>query len=378
MKVYDSDKIINSAQEMVMTLTEEFHQKENSSQQQHHPDLDDLYFIDRLNNDTRIHPNGNPIDIENDIFSGQLLLMVRTSDADVKIAPEYTGGTPSNDKVSNYFRPKKRRFEFQFQLKFKQKPTSDSELFLSFEYDEPVELGIIARSLFAAAVKFTKIPNFSVVLSGKEHVSDEEMEEGLYENPHFAFPVDRTLDVITVTKPGEELPELGGAIKEDKEALAYRRKNGIEFNTEDTYTFCLYTTYVDFASWKAVNIPAVPRFSLANISGAQPVSLRLYFLDMKENDGKHLQKYMTDIFNVEFSRRGITTFGNGAKEWMQKSFHARDSHTRDSTDGESDDDDDLSYASFFTTFSTAEYTLCSEAEDAVIEKKKEKKIACFC
>lgn len=334
-------------------------------QQQNHPDLEDLYFIDRLNrHDSRIKPNGDPVDIENDLYSGKLLIMIRTSDADLGRPPEYTGGTPSNDRISNYLRPKKRRFEIQFQLKFKQAPKKDSPVYLCLEYEKPVKLNALARVPFNAAVKYTKMKNssFSYSLSGKENVSEDEKKQGMYENPHFAFPIETSLDVIKITKPGEKAPKLGDAIHENQEELSRRRRCGIDYNTEDTYTLCLYSSYVDFASWKAVNLPAIPKFSLAHINEAQPVSVRVYSLNCSNSDhgGKHLQKHLTDFLHVEFSHRGITTFGNGAKQWIQNSLNSR----------EMTDDESLlssSSSSFYTSFS---------GEGVGEEKKMEKKPCC--
>lgn len=302
----------------------------------------------------RLHPNGEPIDVDNEIYSGKLLIMVRTCDADEKSEPTFTGGTASNNRVSNYLRPKKRRFEIQLQIKFKK--VLDSQIYLSIEYDQPVKLNLISRTSLAAAMKFCKMknPTFCYALSGKENASEEEIQKGLYENPHFAFPIETGLDVIKITKPGEKPPKLGEEINEDAEALKKRRTQGIDYNTDDTYTISLYNAYVDFVQWKAVNLPAVPKFSLANVNGAQPMAVKVYALNSSDG-GKHLKKDLTSMLDVEVSRRGVTTFGDGAREWMQKSL------LKEATDDES------SLTSFYTSFSQSEQDV---VEEKVVNTKK--------
>ena len=75
----------------------------------------------------RIHPNERPYYIDNEFFSGYVFLMVRTPDMP-KTSRKVTADSmqPEEDekqaKISNYFRDKARRFEFQFQVKLKKMP----------------------------------------------------------------------------------------------------------------------------------------------------------------------------------------------------------------------------------------------------------------
>ena len=320
--------------------------------QQNHPDLENVYFIDRLTNE-RIHPNGQTVDIDNDMFSGKMLIMIRTGDADEKVEPKVTGGTASNDKVSNYLRPKKRRFEIQLQVKFKKIP--DSRIYLGVGYKEPVNLGILQKSFLSGALRFCKMknPTFSYSLTGKESANENEIQQGMYERPYFAFPIETSLDRISITKKGEKVPDLGGAIHEDKE-LILKRKEGeaIEYNTEDTYTLCLWNAYIDFVQWKAMNLPAVPRFSLAHVNDAQPMTVKIYSLKSTESD-KHYVRDIDTIFDVEVSRRHVTSVGSGAREWMDKRI------------GNDTDDDSLD--SYYTAF---------PGMDAPPARKSVKKICC--
>ncbi len=299
-----------------------------TSTSQNHPDLEDLYFINRLNNNERIIPNnGEPISIESEYFKGQLSLMIRTSDADKAKKPKHTGGTASNDKVSNYLRPTMRRFEIQLQVKFKKVPSS--RVYFSCGYEEPVKLGFLQLASLNAALNFCqrRAPFFSYSLHGKEQSTEEERRLGLYEDPHFAFPIETSLDRIVVTKKGEDPPKLGSAIHEDTKSYEKRikGKQQIEFNTEDTYTFCLWNNNVDFVSWKAMNLPA-PKFSLTHVNNAQAMTVKLYSLESNSfssngsrNDGRHLRKHIRSILDVEVSHKEITSIGKGAQEHLKRS-----------------------------------------------------------
>ena len=290
---------------------------------QHHPDLENLYFIDRMTKE-RINPNGEPVHIDNELFTGKLLIMVRTSDADdnttSNIHNSIEGGSVMNDKVSKYLRRDKKRFEVQMQIKLKKLPKSQ-RIYLSCGFDESVKLGLLQRTSLKAALRFCKMknPSFSYSLVGKENVSEFEQKLGKYEKPFFAFPIDTTLHRIVITKPGEELPILGQDVHEDAEVLKKRLK-GLEpivYNTEDTYTLCLWNDQVDFVSWKAMNLPAVPKFSLTHVNDGQPMNVKIYSL-MERNDEKHLQCNIETLLDLEVTHLGVTSLGSGAKEWLQR------------------------------------------------------------
>lgn len=118
-------------------------------QPQQHPQLENLYVV-LAGKQERIVPNALACEIDNELFSGKMLLMFRTPDVD-----EPTSS--NNDPIVNYFRGKQRRFEFQWQLQLKKVP--DGEVFLGAEVEEPIQMGIIQRALANAALKFTKKMN---------------------------------------------------------------------------------------------------------------------------------------------------------------------------------------------------------------------------
>ena len=112
-----------------------------------HPRLENLYVICQRE---RVFPNAL-VDIDTEFFSGKMLLMFRTPDADE------SNLSTTNDPVVNYFRGKQRRFEFQWQLRLKKLVPGD--VFMGVEVDEPIQMGMIQRALANAALVFTKKTN---------------------------------------------------------------------------------------------------------------------------------------------------------------------------------------------------------------------------
>ena len=111
-----------------------------------HPRLENLYVICQRE---RVFPNAL-VDIDTEFFSGKMLLMFRTPDAD-------ESNLSTNDPIVNYFRGKQRRFEFQWQLRLKKLVPGD--VFMGVEVDEPIQMGMIQRALANAALAFTKTTN---------------------------------------------------------------------------------------------------------------------------------------------------------------------------------------------------------------------------
>lgn len=298
---------------------------------QHHPDLENLYFMDKLTKN-RVNPNGDPILIDNEYYTGKMLIMVRTSDVD---EDNTDVGSKKNQIISKYFREaKKRRFEVQLQVKFKKIPTST--LFLSLGYDKPVQLGSLQRTFLEGTMRFCRMsnPTFSYHLC-PNRVKKEQAEKNCTdhrqgqsgshnEKPHFAFPIETSLHRIAITKPGKEVPQLGSQIDECPEAMENRvnRSKKIEFNTHDTYTFSVWSDNIDFISWKAINLPAIPKFSLTHINDSQPMNVQIYSL-RNANNRKHMANEMEMLLDMKVSNFGITSMTNDLKRWIKEEQDAK-------------------------------------------------------
>ena len=88
---------------------------------QPHPALEQLFIID-TSNGRRFVPNSTePFILDNSIFHGRMLTMVRTPDADNPDDSTLKGTAQHSELFVPYFAQRQRRFEFQWQPKLKQK-----------------------------------------------------------------------------------------------------------------------------------------------------------------------------------------------------------------------------------------------------------------
>jgi len=278
---------------------------------QNHPELEDLCVINEATMNREI-PNGHPISIENELMRGVMLPMFRTTDADD--LPDAVKGSPANDKVSDYLRPKQRRFELQLQMQLKQIP--DGQLFFGCEMDKVLDLGIVQRTFLTAIMSFIQKRNNGRLLFNLS--GEQEAPDGEYEKPHFALWLETSADRFIITKPGDTPPELGNELYEDPEVWK-RRKAGekeFDYNTEDTYTICVWSAYIDFAQWKCLNIPAISQFSLSSVIGDQIFRIHWYIAD--PNLESHKQKDIKRILSYEFGHKKESAIGPSSRIYLER------------------------------------------------------------
>ena len=269
-----------------------------SKQRKQHHYLDNLYIM--LGPKQRVYPNTVGVDIETDLFSGKMFLMIRTPDADEVVMQ------PSENPIVTYFRGKQRRFEFQWQFKLKKIPQGD--VFFCAELDEPVHFGVIQRALTNTALKFVKKMN-----QGFSYYISESHDSASY----LSFPVSTSMDRFTATKPGQPLPELGREIVENKDTMKERKKGKkIEWNLDDVYTMSLWSAYLDWVDWQLMNFPGVPKLAVTSVAGVQPIKLTLYTTPGMSGSvaGKDLKRNIN--FSIEVSNAIKSTLGKDAKEWI--------------------------------------------------------------
>ena len=276
-------------------------------QQSHRHHLKDLYLM--IGPQERVFPNnGVAVDIDTELFTGKMLLMIRTPDVDNK----QLSSEVENNPIAAFFKGKQRRFEFQWQFKLKQVPKG--EVCFCAELDEPIEMGIIQRALITTALRFCKKmnPGFSYYLSDS------------YERPSYlSFPVGTSMDRFTSTQPPDQLdlPELGTDIVEDKESRLQRMKGKtIDWNVDDVYTMSFSSMYLDFIDWKLMNFPGLKPFSINTVAGIQPMKLTLYTHGMGHDEmAKRKSSAQTQrniVFSMEVSNANKSVLGKDAKEWL--------------------------------------------------------------
>ena len=297
-----------------------------------HPALEPFHVINHDTNE-RIIPNNGPYRLENSMWSGQVVLLIRTPDVD---DPDAILGTEANNRASEYFRGKQRRFEFQFQLTLKNVPKG--RVFFACELEEPIKMGMIQRAFVGAAMAFMKKMNntFHYSITGQKPV-----DNGMYEKPHMAFTVEGSMDRLVVTKSGEKPPTLGGLIYEDPESIKRRKKGEtVDWNTQDTYTFALWSAYVDFLEWKSLNLPGIRPFLLTSVIGNQHMNLVIY--DVDEAAEKHYRADMNLLSGVEMCNSNQTRMGPRAKQSVGQPTATSQERKEDKVlDHEEDFDDDL-------------------------------------
>jgi len=268
-------------------------------------------------NSRRIVPNGEPAFLDNDCFEGKVMLMVRTPDCDDNSTRGMAEGPL---RISQYFKSKKRRFEFQFQIKLKKVP--EGPLFLGCELEQPVKVGTITKGLVGILLAMVRRINpgfhYSWGPDGSK-LDPQDRSTGNYEKTHLSFPVEASMDRVVITKPGQEPPELGEELYESPESVKRRRKMGsgsVDWNMEDTYTLCLWSAYADWIKWRSLNVPGVSPFSLSRVTGTQPIYLSVYEIQnvtpqeyRRRRGVPHTLKDLNVYTRLEFSNVNATRGG---------------------------------------------------------------------
>eukprot|EP00542_Grammatophora_oceanica_P020442 CAMPEP_0194038504 /NCGR_PEP_ID=MMETSP0009_2-20130614/10738_1 /TAXON_ID=210454 /ORGANISM="Grammatophora oceanica, Strain CCMP 410" /LENGTH=416 /DNA_ID=CAMNT_0038681023 /DNA_START=162 /DNA_END=1412 /DNA_ORIENTATION=+ len=282
----------------------------------------------------RIVPNSEPFPLDNECFSGHVMLMIRTPDVDDPKKSPLPSDSPEMAKsISKYMKGRLRRFEFQFRVKLKKVPTGP--LFLGCDVEETIKIGRLTKGLTSVLLAMIRRINSGFHYSWgadkgakKNPVSAEDYEAGNFERTHLSFPLEASMDRIVITKPGEELPKLGGELMETPESIKRRRRMGagvIDWNTEDTYTMCLWSAYMDWIKWKSMNVAGVRPFSMGIVTGTQPIYLSVYEVkgisneDYKRTQPPHFESSKNVFTRLEFAHLHKTVGG-----YAQKLMDARE------------------------------------------------------
>eukprot|EP00545_Synedropsis_sp_CCMP1620_P009307 CAMPEP_0119006354 /NCGR_PEP_ID=MMETSP1176-20130426/2249_1 /TAXON_ID=265551 /ORGANISM="Synedropsis recta cf, Strain CCMP1620" /LENGTH=393 /DNA_ID=CAMNT_0006958263 /DNA_START=215 /DNA_END=1396 /DNA_ORIENTATION=+ len=274
-----------------------------------HPKLHEMCVIDTQTMQ-RIIPNSVPILVDNECFSGQVMLLIRTPDVD-NAATEAAPSLESAQQTSDYLSGRQRRFEFQFRVKFKKVPTGP--IFLGCEVEQPVKIGRVTKGLTSVLLAMIRRINsgfhYSWGIDAKK-TKQADIDRDEYEKTHLSFPVEASMDRIVITKPGETLPTMGQELPETDASVKRRRKQGagsIEWNMEDTYTMCLWSAYVDWIQWRCMNVTGVRPFPLGLVLGTQPIYLSVYEIknisnaDYKKKRPPHYRSKLAVYSRMEFS-----------------------------------------------------------------------------
>lgn len=305
----------------------------------HHPDIMYKLFILNSSNLERILPNSRSYNLDTDFFTGTMFLMIRTPDSSDFKPP--VGSVAA--QISDYFKDKRRQFEFQFQIKLKKLPTGP--LFLGCEIEQPLKLGMVQRALVSAILAIVQKMNAVHFSYGIDETGDipsrTKMDTGEYERAHISFGLEDGMDRIVVSKPGETPPTLGQSLYEDPESIKNRKKNkfgAINWNLDDTYTMAFWSAYVNFIDWKVIGLPGIRPFSISSMIGELPLTLTLYSLtDCTAR--LHLRRDMHTFVQLEISHSANTK--GGLIENYRSKIVAGEEGTADEEEGQEPDDLDI-------------------------------------
>ncbi|CAB9514775.1 expressed unknown protein [Seminavis robusta] len=224
-----------------------------------------------------------PRSVSNESLEGDIMLLMR------------------DGEHSGYFEGRQRRFDLQFQFRLKKKTNT---MWYGVELDESLNLGTVQRLTAKAALGFCQKMN-----PGSFH-------SRISKEPCMVFKVANSMDAIARTVPGDFLPCLGEAIEESRESIRKREKEGMEWNTRDTFTISCFSAYFDFLSWSIMNLPVIPTIDATKVVGTQPFRFVLYTL--KNEDGPHVPENKNYVFNLEICNPSKTTIGPAAMKWIKK------------------------------------------------------------
>ncbi len=295
-------------------------------------DLSDLYVID-CKTCERLYPNERLHHIDNELCSGYMYAMVPTS------------------ANKTHFAGKKRKIELQFQIKFKQVP--DEQIHVGMELNGALKMGIWQRTVFKGILTVIerRNPLFHYNISGCEFKVGDEFTR----KPFLSMPFETSLNALVITKEGDMPPAIGESLDKERRRLSI---GDIEFNTSDTYTFAMWSGYVNLLEWRCNNIAPVQPSPLESIIGDNAFVLNFYTRGESSYAKKH--SFSQEPFmGFEFSHAEKSRLGSSKKGWLQSNASPRDiefsSHHFDEDQGRDDVEtcESSSSSSYYSDFSSS-------------------------
>lgn len=219
------------------------------------------------------------------------------------VEPERAGSLDFRD----YFKGKKRLWEFRVSFRFKQPPPVGADMFLGIVLDKYVPTNGATKRVVALIVTAIRKALKSVYHTFGD---DPDVVHGECERPAFVFPL-WAFDQFIETPEGEEppsltdirFPEMG--CKRSKRVSQYVKEMEAlrqSFRVGPCYTFALWgpARFADPIAWQLVGIPFVTPFDLERVTGPPLAHAMVYTLSPSSDpqDGRHLDSRKRHCFRV--------------------------------------------------------------------------------
>jgi Protein of unknown function (DUF1769) len=236
--------------------------------------------------------SNEPIPVENDLFVGHVMLVLRPLES--QDDPDYAERVEEPDATM---------LQFQIQGRFKRKLRKD-QLLVGAETRDPLQLGSLTKrcsELFLRLLSTAMGSNMTYSFGRGAEV------------PHISFPLHTGMDCVITSKLGEEIPHIGKPFLESEESKIQRQRvdtsstsssgDDEEFwNTNDTYSISYTAKSIDLPAWKVL-LPF--EIQLGRFWGESALHLVIY-----END--KLQNQKNYLFDLQLAHLGMPNATSGA------------------------------------------------------------------
>lgn len=208
---------------------------------------------------TLIDLEKSPFPINNDLFEGQIHVMMRD--------------LPNN--TFDFAGEKEVLWEIQIQGKFKRQIKGPIYLALELPQYEKYKVTAPMRMVIRACLQLMKTMGHKDV-----HLSFG----GRDELPHMGAPAFHSFDRVVITPPGESPPPLGTHLPKKPFDIQRRKnffKSDLKIDLDSTYTFSMKNRRFDPLGWRVVSVPIVRQFTVSRYTE----SVRLAVYEVLEENG---------------------------------------------------------------------------------------------
>lgn len=276
--------------------------------------------------------SNEPIPIENDIFVGHVMLILRPLHPEDD--PDY------QTRIQSLLQKQETAtFSFQIQGRFK-KPVRKDQVFVGAEITQKMNLGVLTKKVSDLFLRL-----LSAKIGGMTYSFGSEIE-----SPNIAFPLYSAMSTVIVSRAPNSpdsggdclaVPPIGTPFIEPKESRERRTKykhgftdksgEDLYWNTADTYSMSYTAASIDLSAWKVL-LPF--EVQLARFWGQSALRLVIFEYELEEIGGKaHSALQNTNrnyVFNLQLEQLGNRVLNTSSVPAGIESQHKRGTSQRPS------------------------------------------------